>query len=124
MATGSVPQNQAKEIDTSELPSISFVRLRAAEGTCTDCQLTRPTQHPLEPVPDSRQFAHTMVNCSVLPVSAFHRIQELLRVVADAILEDNFHFFNIRNLFRRIALDHHHIRILSRCYRADLFVPA
>src|SRR5258708_38753398 len=105
VATGSVPQNKAKEIDTSELPSISLVRLRAAEGTCTDCQLTRPTQHPLKPVPDSRQFAHTMVNCSALPVSAFHRIQELLIVVADAILEHNFHYVNIRILFRRNALD-------------------
>jgi len=65
---------------------------------------------------------HTTVNCSVLPVSAFHReSKSFARGVADCLLEDNFHFA-ISELVSWIALDHHDIRIFPAAIEPILFV--
>jgi hypothetical protein len=62
-------------------------------------------------------------NPSVLPVTPFHRIQEPLRVVADAVLEDDFDVFNIGNLLGRIALDHHEVQVSAEREVLSTFCP-
>jgi hypothetical protein len=50
------------------------------------------------PIVDFHRDSSERRNPSVLPVVPLHRIQELLRVVADAVLEDDFDVFNIGDL--------------------------
>jgi len=51
---------------------------------------------------------------SVLAVPPPNRLEKLLCVVPDAVLEDDFHVFDVSNLLRRIASDHHEVRVLAR----------
>src|SRR5271163_3386489 len=59
---------------------------------------------------------------SILSISSSDGVQQLLRVVADTVLEDNFDIFDVGNLLRWISLDHHQVGVLSRSHRADLLV--
>ena len=53
------------------------------------------------------------VSFLVLAIMAFHGIQQLLRVVPDAVLEDDFYVFDVRDSRGRIALHHHEVRVLT-----------
>src|SRR5579859_6540916 len=50
---------------------------------------------------------------------SLHRLNQLRGVVADSILEHQFHIFDIRNFFAGISIDHYNVRLLSYFERAD-----
>ncbi len=41
-----------------------------------------------------------------------HRLNQLRRIVSHAVFENRLDVFNVLNLFRRIALNHHQVRLL------------
>jgi hypothetical protein len=49
----------------------------------------------------------------ILPIPAVHRLQQLLGVIADAILEDDFHVLDIRDAGSRITFHHNEVRVLA-----------
>ena len=78
--------------------------------------LAMPLDLRLSPANDSA--------ASILSVSATNGVQQLLRVVTDAILENDLNLFDIRNLSGRITLHHHKIRVFSNGYGTNLFLSA
>src|SRR5437660_9746071 len=57
---------------------------------------------------------------SVLAVASLHRIDQLLRIVADAVLENDFNIFHVRDMRCWIAFYDYEVCILSRGDRSDL----
>src|SRR5438477_12315346 len=55
---------------------------------------------------------------------AADRFGKLLRVVPDAVLEDDFDLLDIVDVFRRVALHHHQVGRLARRDAADLLLLA
>ena len=51
-----------------------------------------------------------------------HGVEQQRRIVADAILEHGFDFLDIRDLPRRVAVDHDQVGILTWLDRTDLQV--
>ena len=49
----------------------------------------------------------------VQPYRTVHRLDKLLRVVSDAILEDQLHLFDVCNLLAGISFDHHQVGQLA-----------
>src|SRR5258708_20484458 len=61
---------------------------------------------------------------SILSITALHRIQQLAGVVSDAVLEDDFDVFDVRDASGRITLHHHEVCVLPSRNRADLILAA
>src|SRR6266568_6538306 len=60
----------------------------------------------------------------IFSIVALHRFEQLFGVVSDAVLEDDFDVFDIRDARGGIALHHHEVRVLSGRDRADLILAA
>jgi hypothetical protein len=50
----------------------------------------------------------------IFPIVTLHRIEQPFGVVPDAVLEDDFDVFDIRDASGRITLHHHEVRVLPR----------
>ena len=61
---------------------------------------------------------------SVLAVASFCRINQLLRIIADAVLKDDLHLFNIGNRCSWITFDDHKVRIFPDANGSDLVLLA
>ena len=61
---------------------------------------------------------------SILAVASVYGIDELLRVIADAVLKDDLDLFNIRNRCGWIAFDDHEVCILAGGDGSDLALLA
>src|SRR5262245_21543766 len=61
---------------------------------------------------------------SEFPIVILGRIKQLLRVVSYAVLEDDFHVLDVRDVRGWITLDDHEISVLADRDRADLSLAA
>src|ERR1700730_14987203 len=61
-------------------------------------------------------------NPLILSVTILHRIEQLIDVISDAVLEDNGDVFDIRDASGWIALHNHQIRVLSGRNRTDVIL--
>ena len=61
---------------------------------------------------------------SILAVATVRGVDELLRVIADTVLKDDLHFFNIRNRCAWIAFDDHEVRIFPGGNGSNLILLA
>src|SRR4051794_10166647 len=64
------------------------------------------------------------LNDLVQPSLASDCVDELLRVVTNALLEDDFDLLDIAHVSGRIAVEQHEVGLLSRSDRPDLICTA
>src|SRR5450432_3544912 len=83
-----------------------LVRERAPGGPDEDV-------HRRGDVAASRQTA------SIFTIPPLYRVEQLLHVVAVAVLENDLDAFDIGNVLRRVALDHPQIRVFAHRDRPD-----
>src|SRR5436309_3099510 len=69
--------------------------------------------------PSSKPSASRRTAPLVLSIATLHRLEQLLRVVADAVLEDDLHVLDVRDARRRIAFDDDEIGVLAGGDGAD-----
>lgn len=73
------------------------------------CQVARHQSGPASLLPSHWLLKIT----STYPDQPLHRLNQLLRIVADAVFEDDFHLLYVTDVRRRVTFDDHQVRLLA-----------
>src|SRR5277367_4195269 len=85
-----------------------------------DVEARQRQEQSCESDPKGLYWPLTTGHCtSSAPHHPAHRLNQLRRVIPDAVLENRLHVFDVLDLLRRIALDHDQIRLLPRSDRSN-----
>src|SRR6202521_155892 len=71
-----------------------------------------------------RQFSSHEVAPLIFSITTPYRIEQLLGIVSDTVLEDDFDVFDIRDASGRITSHHHEVGVFASQNRADLILAA
>src|SRR5262249_16884357 len=96
----------------------------AAVGCVSGRLVPTPPAPPKTPASPTPRILFIVLPPLALAVMAPDGIEQLLRVVTDAVLEDDLDVLDVRDARRRVALDHDQVRVLPGRDRTDLPVAA